>query len=52
MDWQALALTLELATVTTAILILIAVPLAALLVLGRSRWFQESLETGKHLLRI
>jgi molybdate transport system permease protein len=38
MDWQALALSLELATVTTAILVAIAVPLAALLVLGRSRW--------------
>ena len=38
MDWQALALTLRLATVTTAILLVIAIPLAALLVLGRSRW--------------
>jgi molybdate transport system permease protein len=38
MDWQAFALTLRLATVTTAILLLIAVPLSALLVLGRSRW--------------
>ena len=38
MDWQALALTLRLATVTTAILLTIAVPLAALLVLGRGRW--------------
>ena len=38
MDWQALALTLRLATVTTAILLAIAVPLAALLVLGRGRW--------------
>jgi molybdate transport system permease protein len=38
MDWQAFALTLRLATVTTAILLAIAVPLAALLVLGRSRW--------------
>ncbi|HUV70258.1 MAG TPA: molybdate ABC transporter permease subunit [Terracidiphilus sp.] len=38
MDWQALILTLRLATVTTAILLVIAVPLAALLVLGRSRW--------------
>jgi molybdate transport system permease protein len=38
MDWQAFALTLKLASVTTAILLLIAVPLAALLVLGRSRW--------------
>src|SRR5579863_1309503 len=38
MDWQALALTLRLATVTTAILLAIAIPLAALLVLGRGRW--------------
>jgi molybdate transport system permease protein len=38
MDWQALALTLKLATVTTTILVAIAVPLAALLVLGRARW--------------
>jgi molybdate transport system permease protein len=38
MDWQALALTLKLATVTTVILLAIAIPLAALLVLGRSRW--------------
>jgi molybdate transport system permease protein len=38
MDWQAFALTLKLATVTTAILLVVAVPLAALLVLGRSRW--------------
>jgi molybdate transport system permease protein len=38
MDWQAFALTLKLATVTTAILLAIAVPLAAFLVLGRSRW--------------
>jgi molybdate transport system permease protein len=38
MDWQALALTLKLATVTTAILLAVAIPLAALLVLGRSRW--------------
>src|ERR1019366_5870596 len=38
MDWQAFVLTLKLATVTTAILLVIAVPLAALLVLGRSRW--------------
>ena len=38
MDWQALALTLRLATATTAILLVIAVPLAALLVLGRGRW--------------
>jgi molybdate transport system permease protein len=38
MDWQALWLTLRLATFTTAILLAIAVPLAALLVLGRGRW--------------
>ncbi len=38
MDWQALFLTLRLATVTTAILLAIAVPLAAALVLGRGRW--------------
>jgi len=38
MDWQAFALTLKLAAVTTAILLAVAVPLAALLVLGRSRW--------------
>ena len=37
-DWQAFALTLKLATVTTAILLVIAVPLSALLVLGKSRW--------------
>ncbi|MGB6191666.1 MAG: molybdate ABC transporter permease subunit [Terracidiphilus sp.] len=38
MDWQAFVLTLRLATVTTLILLAIAVPLAAVLVLGRSRW--------------
>jgi molybdate transport system permease protein len=38
MDWQALALTIKLAAVTTAILLAVAVPFAALLVLGRSRW--------------
>ncbi len=38
MDWQALALSLKLASITTAILLAIAIPLAALLVLGRSRW--------------
>src|SRR5579871_1070926 len=38
MDWQALFLTLRLASITTAILLLIAVPLGAVLVLGRSRW--------------
>jgi molybdate transport system permease protein len=38
MDWQALTLTLKLATVTTAILLAVSIPLAAWLVLGRSRW--------------
>ena len=38
MDWQAFALSLRLAAVTTAILLALAVPLAALLVLGRGRW--------------
>ncbi len=38
MDWQAFVLTLRLATTTTAILLVIAIPLAAVLVLGRSRW--------------
>jgi molybdate transport system permease protein len=38
MDWQAFALSLRLATVTTAILVAIAVPLSALLVLSRARW--------------
>jgi molybdate transport system permease protein len=38
MDWQAFALTLKLATVTTAILLAVSIPLAALLVLGRARW--------------
>jgi molybdate transport system permease protein len=38
MDWQALILTLKLAALTTAILLAVAIPLAALLVLGRSRW--------------
>jgi molybdate transport system permease protein len=38
MDWQALALTLRLAVVTTAILLALGVPLAALIVLGRGRW--------------
>jgi molybdate transport system permease protein len=38
MDWQAFALSLRLATVTTLILLAVGVPLAALLVLGRSRW--------------
>lgn len=38
MDWQAFFLTLRLAGLTTAILLVIAVPLAGLLVLGRGRW--------------
>jgi molybdate transport system permease protein len=38
MDWQAFALTLRLAATTTVILVAGAVPLAAWLVLGRSRW--------------
>jgi len=38
MDWQAFLLTLRLAGLTTAILMVIAVPLAGLLVLGRGRW--------------
>jgi len=38
MDWQAFVLTLRLATTTTVILLAVAVPLAALLVLGRGRW--------------
>jgi molybdate transport system permease protein len=38
MDWQAFFLSLRLAGLTTAILMIIAVPLAALLVLGRARW--------------
>ncbi|HEY2858779.1 MAG TPA: molybdate ABC transporter permease subunit [Terracidiphilus sp.] len=38
MDWQAFFLTLRLAGLTSAILLVIAIPLAALLVLGRSRW--------------
>ncbi len=38
MDWQAFALTLKLAAVTTAILLAVAVPLAAFMVLGRNRW--------------
>jgi len=38
MDWQAFALSLRLAAVTTAILLAIAVPLAAVIVLGRRRW--------------
>jgi len=38
MDWQALALTLKLATITTVILLALAIPLASWLLLGRSRW--------------
>ncbi|MFZ0302913.1 MAG: molybdate ABC transporter permease subunit [Terracidiphilus sp.] len=38
MDWQAFLLTLKLATVTTAILLVVCIPLAACLVLGRARW--------------
>jgi molybdate transport system permease protein len=38
MDWQAFFLTLRLAGLTTVILLFIAIPLSALLVLGRSRW--------------
>src|SRR6202048_980622 len=38
MDWQALTLTLRLVSITPPILLLIAIPLAGLLVLGRSRW--------------
>jgi molybdate transport system permease protein len=37
MDWQALTLTLQLASFTTAILLAITIPLAAWLILGRSR---------------
>jgi molybdate transport system permease protein len=38
MDWQAFALTLKLAAATTVILLVVAIPLAAWLVLGQSRW--------------
>jgi molybdate transport system permease protein len=38
MDWQALVLTLKLATITTAILLCLAVPLGAWLALSNSRW--------------
>jgi molybdate transport system permease protein len=38
MDWQAFLLSLRLAAVTTAILLVISVPLAALLALRHSRW--------------
>jgi len=37
MDWQALSLTLQLASLTTAILLAITIPLASWLILGRSR---------------
>jgi molybdate transport system permease protein len=37
MDWQALALSLRLAAITTVILLALAVPLASWLVLGRGR---------------
>lgn len=52
MDWQVFALSLQLATVTTAILLAIAVPLAALLVLGRGRWLAalEALATSAEVL--
>jgi molybdate transport system permease protein len=38
MDWQAFTLTAKLAGTTTAILLAVAVPLAAWLILGHSRW--------------
>lgn len=38
MDWQALALSARLATATTAILLVVAVPLAAWLAWSRRRW--------------
>ncbi len=38
MDWQAIALTLELATVTTAVLTVIGLPLAYWLATTRRRW--------------
>jgi molybdate transport system permease protein len=38
MDWQALTLSLKLASITTAILICLAIPLAGWLTLGRSGW--------------
>src|SRR5580658_5260001 len=38
MDWQALTLTLKLSAITTAILLCLAIPLAAWLALGHSRW--------------
>src|SRR5580658_10345286 len=37
MDWQAFLLTLKLATLTTAILLAVCIPLAAWLALGRAR---------------
>lgn len=38
MDWQAINVTLRLAAITTAVLLVISVPLSALLVLNRARW--------------
>ncbi len=38
MDWQAIWLTLQLAVLTTAILLVVAIPLAAWLALSRRRW--------------
>lgn len=38
MDWQAIALTARLALATTAILLVVSVPLAAWLALSRRRW--------------
>lgn len=38
MDWQAIWLTIRLAILTTAILLVIAIPLAAWLALSRRRW--------------
>ncbi len=54
MDLQAFALSLRLAAVTTAILLAIAIPLAALIVLGRSRWLAavEALATLPMVLRL
>lgn len=38
MDWEAIALSIRLATATTVILILLAIPLAAWLAFSRRRW--------------
>ncbi len=38
MDWQAVALSLRLATLTTAVLLVVAVPTAAWLAFSRRRW--------------